>query len=195
MQVARFDLSYGSIEYHLEMQRALQAAMSATGIHCAVMIDLMGPEIFVSGRCALLHFLSACHAGFRRAHWPFCRAAEDYFKALLLDSRNGAYRQLADRCVTSIGFKPALDLSLFGPLLGGDGQIADSRRCAQHAPQVMGAGFVLEAQAPIACPALGPCQALSLLIERQACDSVVGLKVGAAGGGVLTGQHLPYTLS
>ena len=48
--MARFDLSYGSIEYHLEMQRALRAAMASTGIHCAVMIDLMGPEIFVGGR-------------------------------------------------------------------------------------------------------------------------------------------------
>ncbi|KAL5765320.1 hypothetical protein ACOSP7_017597 [Xanthoceras sorbifolium] len=45
MNVARFNFSHGSHEYHQETLDNLRAAMSNTGILCAVMLDTKGPEI------------------------------------------------------------------------------------------------------------------------------------------------------
>ncbi|RVW48790.1 Pyruvate kinase, cytosolic isozyme [Vitis vinifera] len=45
MNVARFNFSHGSHEYHLETLSNLRAAMDSTGILCAVMLDTKGPEI------------------------------------------------------------------------------------------------------------------------------------------------------
>ncbi|KAL2557111.1 Pyruvate kinase family protein [Forsythia ovata] len=45
MNVARFNFSHGSHEYHQETLDNLQKAMENTGILCAVMLDTKGPEI------------------------------------------------------------------------------------------------------------------------------------------------------
>ncbi|CAM8897870.1 unnamed protein product [Rhodiola kirilowii] len=45
MNVARFNFSHGSHEYHQETLDNLHAAMENTGILCAVMLDTKGPEI------------------------------------------------------------------------------------------------------------------------------------------------------
>ncbi|KAJ9697659.1 hypothetical protein PVL29_006998 [Vitis rotundifolia] len=45
MNVARFNFSHGSHEYHQETLSNLRAAMDSTGILCAVMLDTKGPEI------------------------------------------------------------------------------------------------------------------------------------------------------
>ncbi|KAF4372300.1 hypothetical protein G4B88_007044 [Cannabis sativa] len=45
MNVARFNFSHGSHEYHQETLDNLQQAMENTGILCAVMLDTKGPEI------------------------------------------------------------------------------------------------------------------------------------------------------
>lgn len=45
MNVARFNFSHGSHEYHQETLNNLRAAMENTGILCAVMLDTKGPEI------------------------------------------------------------------------------------------------------------------------------------------------------
>ncbi|KAK9129099.1 hypothetical protein Syun_017896 [Stephania yunnanensis] len=45
MNVARFNFSHGSHEYHQETLENLRAAMDNTGILCAVMLDTKGPEI------------------------------------------------------------------------------------------------------------------------------------------------------
>ncbi|KAJ3692963.1 hypothetical protein LUZ60_012058 [Juncus effusus] len=45
MNVARFNFSHGSHEYHQETLDNLRAAMHNTGILCAVMLDTKGPEI------------------------------------------------------------------------------------------------------------------------------------------------------
>ncbi|KAK9220667.1 hypothetical protein WN944_009090 [Citrus x changshan-huyou] len=45
MNVARFNFSHGSHEYHLETLNNLRTAMVNTGILCAVMLDTKGPEI------------------------------------------------------------------------------------------------------------------------------------------------------
>ncbi|XP_061360603.1 pyruvate kinase, cytosolic isozyme-like [Gastrolobium bilobum] len=45
MNVARFNFSHGSHEYHQETLDNLKAAMENTGILCAVMLDTKGPEI------------------------------------------------------------------------------------------------------------------------------------------------------
>lgn len=45
MNVARFNFSHGSHEYHQETLDNLRAAMVNTGILCAVMLDTKGPEI------------------------------------------------------------------------------------------------------------------------------------------------------
>ncbi|KAK7317174.1 hypothetical protein RJT34_01174 [Clitoria ternatea] len=45
MNVARFNFSHGSHEYHQETLDNLRAAMETTGILCAVMLDTKGPEI------------------------------------------------------------------------------------------------------------------------------------------------------
>ncbi|KAK8624684.1 hypothetical protein V6N13_089573 [Hibiscus sabdariffa] len=45
MNVARFNFSHGSHEYHQETLNNLRAAMHNTGILCAVMLDTKGPEI------------------------------------------------------------------------------------------------------------------------------------------------------
>ncbi|XP_057416067.1 pyruvate kinase, cytosolic isozyme [Lotus japonicus] len=45
MNVARFNFSHGSHEYHQETLDNLRAAMENTGILCAVMLDTKGPEI------------------------------------------------------------------------------------------------------------------------------------------------------
>ncbi|KAJ6944970.1 pyruvate kinase [Populus alba x Populus x berolinensis] len=45
MNVARFNFSHGSHEYHQETLDNLKAAMINTGILCAVMLDTKGPEI------------------------------------------------------------------------------------------------------------------------------------------------------
>ncbi|KAK7362463.1 hypothetical protein VNO77_04577 [Canavalia gladiata] len=45
MNVARFNFSHGSHEYHQETLNNLRAAMESTGILCAVMLDTKGPEI------------------------------------------------------------------------------------------------------------------------------------------------------
>ncbi|KAL6966212.1 pyruvate kinase [Sarracenia purpurea var. burkii] len=45
MNVARFNFSHGSHEYHQETLDNLRAAMDNTGILCAVMLDTKGPEI------------------------------------------------------------------------------------------------------------------------------------------------------
>ncbi|XP_058079179.1 pyruvate kinase, cytosolic isozyme [Magnolia sinica] len=45
MNVARFNFSHGSHEYHQETLDNLKEAMENTGILCAVMLDTKGPEI------------------------------------------------------------------------------------------------------------------------------------------------------
>ncbi|XP_076882918.1 pyruvate kinase, cytosolic isozyme-like [Bidens hawaiensis] len=45
MNVARFNFSHGSHEYHQETLDNLRTAMKNTGIQCAVMLDTKGPEI------------------------------------------------------------------------------------------------------------------------------------------------------
>ncbi|XP_062172326.1 pyruvate kinase, cytosolic isozyme [Alnus glutinosa] len=45
MNVARFNFSHGSHEYHQETLDNLRTAMENTGILCAVMLDTKGPEI------------------------------------------------------------------------------------------------------------------------------------------------------
>ncbi|XP_022153828.1 pyruvate kinase, cytosolic isozyme [Momordica charantia] len=45
MNVARFNFSHGSHDYHQETLDNLRAAMENTGILCAVMLDTKGPEI------------------------------------------------------------------------------------------------------------------------------------------------------
>ncbi|KAL4280073.1 hypothetical protein GQ457_03G005600 [Hibiscus cannabinus] len=45
MNVARFNFSHGSHEYHQETLNNLRSAMHNTGILCAVMLDTKGPEI------------------------------------------------------------------------------------------------------------------------------------------------------
>ncbi|KAF5797390.1 putative pyruvate kinase [Helianthus annuus] len=45
MNVARFNFSHGSHEYHKETLDNLRTAMKNTGIECAVMLDTKGPEI------------------------------------------------------------------------------------------------------------------------------------------------------
>ncbi|XP_021898159.1 pyruvate kinase, cytosolic isozyme-like [Carica papaya] len=45
MNVARFNFSHGSHEYHQETLDNLRTAMNNTGILCAVMLDTKGPEI------------------------------------------------------------------------------------------------------------------------------------------------------
>ncbi|KAM1753619.1 hypothetical protein ACFX12_006185 [Malus domestica] len=45
MNVARFNFSHGSHEYHQETLNNLRAAMEPTGILCAIMLDTKGPEI------------------------------------------------------------------------------------------------------------------------------------------------------
>ncbi|KAJ0623792.1 putative pyruvate kinase [Helianthus annuus] len=45
MNVARFNFSHGSYEYHQETLDNLRTAMDNTGILCAVMLDTKGPEI------------------------------------------------------------------------------------------------------------------------------------------------------
>ncbi|KAK4408614.1 Pyruvate kinase, cytosolic isozyme [Sesamum angolense] len=45
MNVARFNFSHGSHEYHQETLDNLRKAMETTGILCAVMLDTKGPEI------------------------------------------------------------------------------------------------------------------------------------------------------
>ncbi|GLT31854.1 hypothetical protein SLA2020_065620 [Shorea laevis] len=45
MNVARFNFSHGSHEYHQETLDNLRTAMANTGILCAVMLDTKGPEI------------------------------------------------------------------------------------------------------------------------------------------------------
>lgn len=45
MNVARFNFSHGSFEYHQETLDNLRQAMDNTGILCAVMLDTKGPEI------------------------------------------------------------------------------------------------------------------------------------------------------
>ncbi|KAK8950577.1 hypothetical protein KSP40_PGU000019 [Platanthera guangdongensis] len=45
MNVARFNFSHGSHDYHQETLDNLHAAMNNTGILCAVMLDTKGPEI------------------------------------------------------------------------------------------------------------------------------------------------------
>ncbi|KAG1338230.1 pyruvate kinase, cytosolic isozyme-like [Cocos nucifera] len=45
MNVARFNFSHGSHEYHQETLDNLRVAMENTGILCAVMLDTKGPEI------------------------------------------------------------------------------------------------------------------------------------------------------
>ncbi|KAJ3682961.1 hypothetical protein LUZ60_013188 [Juncus effusus] len=45
MNVARFNFSHGSHEYHQETLDNLRRAMENTGILCAVMLDTKGPEI------------------------------------------------------------------------------------------------------------------------------------------------------
>ncbi|KAI3791244.1 hypothetical protein L2E82_04945 [Cichorium intybus] len=45
MNVARFNFSHGSYEYHQETLDNLRTAMENTGIVCAVMLDTKGPEI------------------------------------------------------------------------------------------------------------------------------------------------------
>jgi pyruvate kinase len=45
MNVARFNFSHGTHEYHQETLDSLRQAMHNTGIICAVMLDTKGPEI------------------------------------------------------------------------------------------------------------------------------------------------------
>ncbi|XP_020576124.1 pyruvate kinase, cytosolic isozyme-like [Phalaenopsis equestris] len=45
MNVARFNFSHGSHDYHHETLQNLRTAMENTGILCAVMLDTKGPEI------------------------------------------------------------------------------------------------------------------------------------------------------
>lgn len=45
MNVARFNFSHGSHEYHQETLNNLRTACRETGIMCAVMLDTKGPEI------------------------------------------------------------------------------------------------------------------------------------------------------
>ncbi|MCO5590506.1 hypothetical protein L7F22_044476 [Adiantum nelumboides] len=45
MNVARFNFSHGSYEYHQETLENLQTAMQNTQLMCAVMLDTKGPEI------------------------------------------------------------------------------------------------------------------------------------------------------
>jgi pyruvate kinase len=45
MNVARFNFSHGSHEYHQHTLDMLRAACKESGIHCAVLLDTKGPEI------------------------------------------------------------------------------------------------------------------------------------------------------
>jgi pyruvate kinase len=45
MNVARFNFSHGTHDYHQETLNNLKSAMHSTGILCAVMLDTKGPEI------------------------------------------------------------------------------------------------------------------------------------------------------
>ncbi|KRX73964.1 Pyruvate kinase, cytosolic isozyme, partial [Trichinella patagoniensis] len=45
MNVARFNFSHGTHEYHQETLENLNIAMQNTQILCAVMLDTKGPEI------------------------------------------------------------------------------------------------------------------------------------------------------
>ncbi len=40
------------MEWHLETQRALEQAIADTGLQCAVMLDILGTEVLVTGRHA-----------------------------------------------------------------------------------------------------------------------------------------------
>ncbi|KAB1225310.1 Pyruvate kinase, cytosolic isozyme [Morella rubra] len=45
MSVARFDFSWGDMEFHLETLENLKAAIKSTNKLCAVMLDTVGPEL------------------------------------------------------------------------------------------------------------------------------------------------------
>ncbi|MEW5309186.1 MAG: hypothetical protein WDW38_001091 [Sanguina aurantia] len=51
MAVARFDFSYGTMEYHQQTLDNLKLAQQQSSKLCAVMLDTMGPEIIVLNRC------------------------------------------------------------------------------------------------------------------------------------------------
>ncbi|KAL0537779.1 hypothetical protein IC582_026765 [Cucumis melo] len=47
MSVARFDISWGSPDYHQETSENLKIAVKSTKKLCAVMLDTAGPEVLV----------------------------------------------------------------------------------------------------------------------------------------------------
>ncbi|KAL5569523.1 hypothetical protein UlMin_026098 [Ulmus minor] len=47
MSVARFDFSWGDVEFHQETQENLKKAVKSTGKLCSVMLDTVGPELQV----------------------------------------------------------------------------------------------------------------------------------------------------
>ncbi|RWW55022.1 hypothetical protein BHE74_00038366 [Ensete ventricosum] len=47
MSVARFDFSWGDVDYHQETLENLKAAIKSTKKLCAVMLDTVGPELQV----------------------------------------------------------------------------------------------------------------------------------------------------
>ncbi|KAJ4904952.1 hypothetical protein Rs2_18903 [Raphanus sativus] len=54
MNIARFDFSEGSHALHQETVTNLRTAIRNTGILCAVMLDLKGPEMIRTGEGAIL---------------------------------------------------------------------------------------------------------------------------------------------
>ena len=45
MTLARFDLTWGSLDYHKQSLRNLSQAMQDTGILCAAIVDIVGREV------------------------------------------------------------------------------------------------------------------------------------------------------
>lgn len=55
MSIARFDFSFGDSKYHQEGLDNLRKAMHKTNTLCAVMLDTIGPEMFVLNRPEAIH--------------------------------------------------------------------------------------------------------------------------------------------
>jgi len=71
MNVARFNFSHGTHQYHQETLDNLKSAMHSTGILCAVMLDTKVPS-FLFFFFFLYHYICSClHSFFQQIHVLF----------------------------------------------------------------------------------------------------------------------------